>query len=60
MHQSGKTRWSLTAFLVLAALLVSILGFRTVTSALIFMGVVVVILMVFHGAKRQAARRKAT
>jgi hypothetical protein len=58
--ESRRARWSLTAFVMLAALIFSILGFRKVTSAVIFIGLVVVIVMVGHAARRLAGRRNAS
>ncbi len=51
-NASHKTRWSVTTFVLLAALIFSVFAFRQFTSALILMGVVVVIVIVAHAAMR--------
>jgi hypothetical protein len=59
VNESHKTRWSVTTFLVLAALVFSVLAFRKFTSALIFMGVVLLVVIVVNAAMRLAGRRKS-
>ena len=55
--QSRKTRWSATAFVLVAALLFSVIAFRHVTSALILVAVVLAIVIAVHAALRVARRR---
>lgn len=58
-NESHKTRWSLTAFVLLAALIFSVFAYRSFGSALILMSVVVLIVIVVHAVMRLAARRKS-
>ena len=55
--QSRTTRWSATAFVLVAALLFSVIAFRHITSALILVAVVLAIVIAVHAALRVARRR---
>jgi hypothetical protein len=57
-QESHKARWSVTTFVVLVALLFSVIAFRHLESALILMVVVLAIVFGAHVMLRQTARRK--